>query len=114
MDFDAVLTLIEAKRSECEDMRPYKVFPTPFYSPLSPDRLRGTTWQDFLQAMAATGLQFEKLCESVWQFTPINLDANRGKVSTSPIRKREYHTALQGDTEDDRGGCVDEARNTFD
>jgi hypothetical protein len=55
MNFDAVLTLIEAKWSECEDMRPYKVFPTPFYSPLSPDRLRGTTWQDFLQAMAATG-----------------------------------------------------------
>jgi hypothetical protein len=57
--------------------RVYKVFTALFHSPSSPDRPGEIAWQDFLQAMAATGFMFEKLYGSVWQFTPTQLDVER-------------------------------------
>jgi hypothetical protein len=57
--------------------RVYRVFTALFHSPSSPDRPGEITWQDFLQAMAATGFMFEKLYGSVWQFTPTQLDVER-------------------------------------
>ena len=59
------------------DARPLRVFRTLFYTP----NLNGTPgtvpWNDFLQAMIATGFAVQKLYGSVWQFSPHDLNVQR-------------------------------------
>ncbi|KAA8572578.1 hypothetical protein MFRU_003g02330 [Monilinia fructicola] len=55
----------------------YRVFTALFYTPSENDPPGEISWQDFLQAMAAGGLNAEPLYGSIWHFTPqINNPSN--------------------------------------
>lgn len=50
--------------------RTYRVFTALFYTPSEKDPPGEISWQEFLQAMAAGGLNSEALYGSIWHFTP--------------------------------------------
>ncbi|KAF2729709.1 hypothetical protein EJ04DRAFT_501849 [Polyplosphaeria fusca] len=60
------------------DARALKVFRALFYTPSLSATPGEIPWTDFLHAMVSTGFQVEKLYGSVWQFSPTNLDVERG------------------------------------
>jgi hypothetical protein len=55
----------------------FKVFTTIFHNPSTANQPSEIPWTNFLHAMQATGFAPEKLCGSVWQFTPTTLDMER-------------------------------------
>ncbi|OAA75404.1 hypothetical protein LEL_07392 [Akanthomyces lecanii RCEF 1005] len=60
------------------DARTLKVFGTLFFDPDVTSTPGSVPWDGLLHAMAPTGCQAEKLYGSVWQFSPSNLDVERG------------------------------------
>jgi len=58
-------------------------------------------WQDFLQAVAATGFTFKKQYQSVWQFTSTVLRVERAMNFHGRTRRRRYRIAWRGDMLDD-------------
>ncbi|KAF4996707.1 hypothetical protein FGRMN_4365 [Fusarium graminum] len=69
------------------DAKSLKVFRTLFFDPEVTSTPGSIAWIDFLYAMASTGFKIEKLYGSVWQFTPTNLDVERGIHSHEPHPK---------------------------
>ncbi|KAF5879380.1 uncharacterized protein Bfra_006589 [Botrytis fragariae] len=59
----------------------YRVFTALFYTPSEKDPPGEISWQDFLQAMAAGGLNSEALYGSIWHFTPQEQHADKLKRS---------------------------------
>ncbi|KAF7907326.1 uncharacterized protein EAF01_004913 [Botrytis porri] len=59
----------------------YRVFTALFYTPSEKDPPGEISWQDFLQAMAAGGLNSEALYGSIWHFTPQEGHADKLKRS---------------------------------
>ncbi|KAM3504436.1 hypothetical protein MY10362_003556 [Beauveria mimosiformis] len=59
------------------DARTLKVFRTIFFNPDVTSTPGSVVWNDFLHAMVSTGFRAEKLCGSVWQFSPTSLDVER-------------------------------------
>ncbi|TGO14873.1 hypothetical protein BTUL_0047g00350 [Botrytis tulipae] len=59
----------------------YRVFTALFYTPSEKDPPGEISWQEFLQAMAAGGLNSEALYGSIWHFTPQKTHADKLKRS---------------------------------
>ncbi|TGO46949.1 hypothetical protein BCON_0300g00090 [Botryotinia convoluta] len=59
----------------------YRVFTALFYTPSEKDPPGEISWQEFLQAMAAGGLNSEALYGSIWHFTPQEEHADKLKRS---------------------------------
>ncbi|KAF5687759.1 hypothetical protein FCIRC_2199 [Fusarium circinatum] len=79
------------------DAKALKVFRTLFFDPEVTSTPGLIPWNDFLYAMAATGFKIEKLYGSVWQFTPTQLDVERGIHfhEPHPMGKIHFETARQ-------------------
>ncbi|KAF5549809.1 hypothetical protein FMEXI_4060 [Fusarium mexicanum] len=77
------------------DAKALKVFRTLFFDPEVTSTPGLIPWNDFLYAMAATGFKIEKLYGSVWQFTPTQLDVERGIHfhEPHPMGKIPFETA---------------------
>jgi hypothetical protein len=74
----------------------YNVFMSIFHSPFLADPSEEIAWLDFLHAMAATGFMFERLCGSVWQFTPTQLDVERAINFHKPHPEKKIPHRMAG------------------
>jgi hypothetical protein len=77
------------------DKRAFKVFKILFYTPNTNDHPGEIPWTDYLHAFRAVGFSVEKMHGSAWQFTPSNLDVERGIQfhEPHPNKKLPFKTA---------------------